>query len=368
MCNSYVNLSLKWRPKYFNDFIGHENIIKVLKNILLYKKIHNCYLFYGFHGVGKTSLARILSKSLNCVKGITEFFCGKCVNCISIDSNKSSDVIEIDAASRTKIEDIKELLDKIYYLPISMRYKIYIIDEVHMLSRYSFNYLLKILEEPPKHVKFILATTEINKIPDTILSRCMLFHLKSLTKSNIFNRIKYILYNEKIILDKDIINIISIRSNGSMRDALMFLDQLLILKKNNKIYLSDVYLILDIIDDKKIYLFIKYLFLKNKKIFFLLNKFNKLNINYDNLLDSLINKLHNLLLLILFPKYLIFLKKKSFHFLKFIKFLNLISLKDIKFYYKLFLLSKKNMFLSYNKNIIFEYYILRGFMYKNNFY
>ncbi len=367
MYYSHINLSLKWRPKYFKDFIGHNKIIEILLNSIKYKKISNCYLFYGHHGVGKTSLARIFSKSLNCINGIKKEFCGKCNNCINIDLCKASDVIEIDAASRTKIDDIKELLDKICYLPICMRYKIYIIDEIHMLSRYSFNYLLKIFEETPKHVKFILATTEINKIPDTILSRCILFHLKSLKKNEIFNRIKYILLKEKIIFNEDIINLVSIQCNGSMRDALMFLDQLIIINNKNNISLNDVYSVLDMVNDNLVFLLIKYLFLKNTRIFFLLNKINNLNVNYNNFLDSLINKLHIIYLLLIFPKYINFLKKKNKDLKKFLFFIDFINLKDIIYYYKLFLLGKKNIFLSYNKNIVFEFYVLRAFIYKNNY-
>ncbi len=362
---SKINLSLKWRPKFFKDFIGHNNIIEILINSLKYNKIHNCYLFYGSHGIGKTSLARIFSKSLNCIKGINYNFCGKCINCINIDLNKSSDVIEIDAASRTKIEDIKEIFDNINYLPIYMRYKIYIIDEVHMLSRYSFNFLLKILEEPPKHIKFILATTEINKIPDTILSRCISFYLKSLSEKNIIKRINYILYKEKIKLDINIIKIISLYSNGSMRDALNLLDQLLMLNINNNFSFNKIYSLLDIVDYKLILLFMKYLFEKNNKIFYLLNKLNNLDINYNNFLLILIENFHNILLLFLYPKYKYYLNK---YFIKIDYLINLkkkINLKDIIFYYKLFLLCKKNILIINNKRIIFEFYVIRAFIYNN---
>lgn len=362
---SKINLSLKWRPKFFKDFIGHSNIIEILINSLKYNKIHNCYLFYGSHGIGKTSLARVFSKSLNCNKGISYNFCGKCFNCINIDLSKSSDVIEIDAASRTKIEDIKEIFDNINYLPIYTRYKIYIIDEVHMLSRYSFNFLLKILEEPPKHIKFILATTEISKIPDTILSRCISFYLKSLNEKNIIKRINYILYKEKIKFNDNIIKIISLYSNGSMRDALNLLDQLLMLNLNNNLSFKKIYSLLDIIDYKLILLFMKYLFEKNNKIFYLLNKLNNLDINYNNFLLVLIENIHNILLLFLYPKYKYYLNK---YFIKINYLIDLkkrINLKYIIFYYKLFLLCKKNILIINNKRIIFEFYVIRAFIYKN---
>ncbi len=364
---SKINLALKWRPKYFKDFVGHNYIIKILINSLKFNKIHNCYLFYGSHGVGKTSLARVFAKSLNCIKGINYKFCGKCLNCLNIDLNKCSDVIEIDAASRTKIEDIKEILDKIYYLPITMRYKIYIIDEVHMLSRYSFNFLLKILEEPPKHVKFILATTEINKIPDTILSRCISFYLKSLNQNDIINRINYILYKENIVLNFNIIKIISFYSKGSMRDALNILDQLLILNLYDKISLKKIYSLLDIVDCKLVLLLMKYLFIKNKKIFYLLYKLNNLNINYINFLYILIENIHNLLFLFLYPKYLNYLDKYYININILLNFKKIINLKDIFFYYKLFLLCKKNILIIDDKKIIFEFYVIRGFIYNNKF-
>ncbi len=364
----FNSLSLKWRPKFFNDFVGHKFVIKILINSLKLNKIHNCYLFYGSYGVGKTSLARIFSKGLNCINGITNLFCGKCLNCLNIDLGKSCDVIEIDAASRTKVEDIKEILDKVYYLPISMRYKIYIIDEVHMLSRYSFNALLKILEETPNHVKFIFATTEINKIPDTILSRCMSFNLKPLSKIDIFNRLHYIINKEKIFISKNSINIISSYSKGSMRNALILLDQLILF--NNGFYISNnsVYLLLDIVHDKWIFLFMKYLFLKDNKIFYFLNKLNNLNINYYNFISSLLDKLYILLFLIIFPKNLNnlnkFYEKKSLSI--FIRFKKYILLNDLIFYYKIFLYCQEKILLYYNKKIIFDFYVLKSFIYKNN--
>ncbi len=360
-----LNLALKWRPKSFKDFVGNYGIIKVIKNSLKFNKIHNAYLFYGQQGIGKTSLARIFAKSLNCILGITLNPCCKCLNCLNIDICKAIDVIEIDAASRTKIEDTRNVLDSIYYLPIIMRYKVYIIDEVHMLSKYSFNALLKTLEESPKHVKFILATTELNKIPDTVLSRCICFNFKSLIFNDIKNRLKYIILKENINIEFYILKIIFNYSNGSMRNTLTLIDQLLMLNGNNVITLNDINLLLDLINDKWVFLLLKYLFVKNNKIFILLNKFFIRNINYDNLVSNLINKLHDLFILIILPDYIKILNYN----LKYINILNklkkLVCLNDINYYYKLFLLNRNNIFVSFNKRISFEFYIIKAFIYKN---
>ncbi len=362
----YNVLALKWRPKSFKDFVGHDNIVKILSNSLKLNKIYNSYLFYGPKGVGKTSLARLFSKSLNCINGITFHPCNVCVNCINISLGKATDVIEIDAASRTKIEDTRDILDKIYYLPISMRYKVYIIDEVHMLSRYSFNALLKTLEEPPKHIKFILATTELNKIPDTILSRCMSFYLKPLKNSDILNRLNYILSVEKILFDSYALKIISISSHGSMRDALVLVDQLLMLNGNNFISLKDVNIILDRIDEKFILLFLKFLFTKNiNKIFRLLNFFYIRNINYINLMDNIIDMLHNLYILNIFSfnNFNLNIPQNIFRILS--KLNLLISLKYIFYYYKLFLSFRNDLFISFNKKLSFDYFVICALSYKD---
>ncbi len=355
----YNILALKWRPKNFKDFIGHTSVVNILNNSLKLNKIYHSYLFYGPRGVGKTSLARLLSKSLNCILGITFYPCNNCINCININLGKSTDVVEIDAASRTKIEDTRDFLDKVHYLPITMRYKIYIIDEVHMLSRYSFNALLKTLEEPPKHIKFILATTELDKIPDTIISRCMCFYLKPLKNIDILNRLIYIMSCEKILFDYDALKIISLYSKGSMRDSLVLVDQLLMFSGKNIISLKDLNIVLDIIDDRLILLFLKFLFTKNiRNLFKLLNFFYIKNINYINLLDSIINMLHNLYILNIFPNdYSDF--DISDRILKNLFKINvLVSLNDLFFYYKLFLSYKNDMNKSYDKKISFDYFVV----------
>ncbi len=355
--------ALKWRPKNFNDFIGQNKVVSILKNSLKIKKIYNVYLFYGIQGIGKTSLARILAKSFNCINGITSNPCCICKFCLSIDSVKCVDVIEIDAASKTKIDDIKDVFDKVNYLPINMKYKVYIIDEVHMLSRYSFNSLLKVLEEPPEYSKFILATTEFHKIPDTILSRSMVFNLIPIKKYYIINRLKFILNKEKIFFSKNVLKIISIHCNGSMRDALMLTEQLFLLNGNNKILIKDVNKLLNILSDKWIFLFLKYLFLKNKKIFFLIEKFFFKNINYNIFILNLLKILFNLFLIKIFPEYILKIIKNKNYINILYKFKNILSLNDINFYYDIFLKCRKDISNSFNERFIFEFYIMKAFSY-----
>ena len=219
-------LATKWRPKLFSDLIGQEPIVTALVNSLDNKRLHHSYLFTGTRGVGKTTLARILAKCLNCeAKGITSNPCGECSSCISIDAGQFVDLYEVDAASRTKVEDTRELLENVQYMPTQGRYKIYLIDEVHMLSTHSFNALLKTLEEPPEHVKFVLATTDPQKIPSTILSRCLHFSLNRITPEVIKNQLEKVLENEQILYEEQATISISKIADGSMRDALSIAEQ-----------------------------------------------------------------------------------------------------------------------------------------------
>lgn len=197
---SYQVLARKWRPKTFSDVVGQTHILTALSNGLKENRLHHAYLFSGTRGVGKTSIARLFAKGLNCVHGVTAEPCGECEHCKAIEQGNFIDLIEIDAASRTKVEDTRELLDNVQYKPVQGRYKVYLIDEVHMLSRHSFNALLKTLEEPPEYVKFLLATTDPQKLPITILSRCMQFHLKALEQQQIAQHLEFILTQEKIPL------------------------------------------------------------------------------------------------------------------------------------------------------------------------
>jgi DNA polymerase-3 subunit gamma/tau len=222
---SYLVLARKWRPKNFADTVGQEHVLQALVNALESGRLHHAYLFAGTRGVGKTTIARILAKALNCDNGVTAEPCGECSACREIDEGRFVDLIEVDAASKTKVDDTRDLLDNVQYAPARGRYKVYLIDEVHMLSKSSFNALLKTLEEPPPHVKFLLATTDPQKLPVTVLSRCLQFNLTRLTPRLIQDRLAYICDAESIEFESTAIAMIARAADGSLRDALSLLDQ-----------------------------------------------------------------------------------------------------------------------------------------------
>ncbi|NIP72953.1 MAG: DNA polymerase III subunit gamma/tau [Gammaproteobacteria bacterium] len=222
---SYQVLARKWRPRNFQQMVGQEHVLRALVNALDHDRIHHAFLFTGTRGVGKTTLARILAKSLNCERGVGSSPCGECAACREIDEGRFVDLIEVDAASRTKVEDTRELLENVQYAPTRGRYKVYLVDEVHMLSDHSFNALLKTLEEPPPHVKFLLATTDPQKLPVTILSRCLQFNLKPLPAKLISGHLASILDQEAVGYDAAALAEIARAADGSMRDALSLLDQ-----------------------------------------------------------------------------------------------------------------------------------------------
>ncbi len=225
---SYLALARKWRPRTFAQLIGQDHVSQALINSLNQARLHHAYLFTGTRGVGKTSVARLLAKALNCERGITSEPCLQCDACIAIEQGCFIDLIEIDAASKTRIEDTRELLENVQYASNTGRFKIYLIDEVHMLSQHSFNALLKTLEEPPSHVKFLLATTDPQKLPITVLSRCLQFNLKHLVPDVICKQLQTILKAEKREFAEDALMILAQAARGSMRDALSILDQTLV--------------------------------------------------------------------------------------------------------------------------------------------
>jgi DNA polymerase-3 subunit gamma/tau len=224
---SYIVLARKWRPKKFAEMVGQEHVLRALGHALDSGKVHHAFLFTGTRGVGKTTVARILAKSLNCEVGVSSNPCGVCAACREIDEGRFVDLIEVDAASRTKVDDTREMLDNVQYAPTRGRYKVYLIDEVHMLSNHSFNALLKTFEEPPPHVKFLLATTDPQKLPVTVLSRCLQFSLKRLSAALIGERLKYIAAAEQLAFEPAALALLARAAEGSMRDALSLLDQLI---------------------------------------------------------------------------------------------------------------------------------------------
>ena len=227
MTESYTALARKWRPRTFGQLVGQDHVRRALVNALETGRIHHAFLFTGTRGVGKTTIARILAKCLNCERGVTPEPCGECASCREIDAGRFIDLIEVDAASRTKVDDTRELLDNVQYAPTRGRYKVYLIDEVHMLSTHSFNALLKTLEEPPPHVKFLLATTDPQKLPVTVLSRCLQFNLKRIPSAQIAEHLRAILEREGIGFEPAGLSLLAQAADGSLRDALSLLDQLI---------------------------------------------------------------------------------------------------------------------------------------------
>jgi len=249
---SYQVLARKWRPRIFREMVGQEHVLQALINALDHNRLHHAYLFTGTRGVGKTTIARILAKCLNCETGVSSEPCGTCSACREIAEGRFVDLIEVDAASRTKVEDTRELLENVQYAPSRGRYKVYLIDEVHMLSNSSFNALLKTLEEPPPHVKFLLATTDPQKLPMTILSRCLQFNLKNMTPERIVNHLKFVLEQEVIPFEESALWLLGRAADGSMRDALSLTDQS-ISYGSGKITQAEVAAMLGTLDQAAVY-------------------------------------------------------------------------------------------------------------------
>ncbi len=252
MSKPYLALARRWRPGNFTQVIGQKFVVEALKRALDTQKLHHAFLFTGTRGVGKTTLARLLAKALNCETGITATPCNQCAACLAIDQGQFMDVLEIDAASRTKVEETRELLDNVTFMPSLGRFKVYIIDEVHMLSTHSFNALLKTLEEPPHYVKFVLATTDPQKLPQTIISRCLQFRLQPLSAENIAQQLEHILQAEKITYEKESVVLIARAAQGSMRDGLSILEQALALSQAESLTNQSCELLLGLVPEKAV--------------------------------------------------------------------------------------------------------------------
>ncbi|WP_426445483.1 DNA polymerase III subunit gamma/tau [Siccibacter colletis] len=298
---SYQVLARKWRPQTFADVVGQEHVLTALANGLSLGRIHHAYLFSGTRGVGKTSIARLLAKGLNCETGITATPCGVCDNCREIEQGRFVDLIEIDAASRTKVEDTRDLLDNVQYAPARGRFKVYLIDEVHMLSRHSFNALLKTLEEPPAHVKFLLATTDPQKLPVTILSRCLQFHLKALEPDQIRAQLEHVLGQENIGYDTRALQLLARAADGSLRDALSLTDQA-IASGDGQVSTQAVSEMLGTLDDDQALSLVEALVhADGERVMALLNEAAGRGIEWEALLVEMLGLLHRIAMVQLTP-------------------------------------------------------------------
>ncbi|MBS0054279.1 DNA polymerase III subunit gamma/tau [Yersinia sp. Marseille-Q3913] len=301
---SYQALARKWRPQTFADVVGQQHVLTALANSLSLGRIHHAYLFSGTRGVGKTSIARLLAKGLNCETGITATPCGTCANCLEIEQGRFVDLIEIDAASRTKVEDTRELLDNVQYAPARGRFKVYLIDEVHMLSRHSFNALLKTLEEPPAHVKFLLATTDPQKLPVTILSRCLQFHLKVIDVEVIRTLLEKILQVEQISSDARALQLLARAADGSMRDALSLTDQAIAMG-DGSITTATVSQMLGTLDDEQPLAIIEALVSADgARVMAQVEQAASRGVDWENLLVETLSLLHRIAMVQLLPSML----------------------------------------------------------------
>lgn len=291
----YISLYRKYRPKTFSDVVGQEVVVKILKNSILNNKISHAYIFSGPRGTGKTSIAKIFSKAVNCLNTTDGDLCNNCENCLQ-NIDEEIDIIEIDAASNNGVDEIREIRNNVKLMPVHLKYKVYIIDEVHMLSTSAFNALLKTLEEPPKHVIFILATTEFNKIPATVISRCQKFDFKKITNKQIEDRLKYILKQEKKSLNGEVISLIAKLSDGGLRDAINMLDQVISLEKEN-VTVDDVYNLIGDISEKNIIILLENIVSGNiKETLKNINEYYEEGKNFINICERLQLLIRNIII------------------------------------------------------------------------
>ena len=358
---SYQVLARKWRPKTFADVVGQEHIITALANGLKDNRLHQAYLFSGTRGVGKTSIARLFAKGLNCVHGVTATPCGECENCKAIEQGNFIDLIEIDAASRTKVEDTRELLDNVQYKPVVGRFKVYLIDEVHMLSRHSFNALLKTLEEPPEYVKFLLATTDPQKLPVTILSRCLQFHLKALDETQISQHLARILTQENIPFEEPALVKLAKAAQGSIRDSLSLTDQAIAMG-DRQVTNSVVSNMLGLLDDNYSVDILYALHQGNGELLMrTLQRVADAAGDWDKLLGECAEKLHQIALMQLLPQ------KSSDDNEHFSFLAKHISPEDVQFFYQVIVSGRKDLSNAPNRRIGTEMTLLRALAFHPKF-
>ncbi len=349
-------LALKWRPRDFHEVVGQPHVVKALTNGLDNNRLHHAFLFTGTRGVGKTTLARIFAKSLNCERGVSSEPCGECSICQEVDQGNFVDLIEIDAASRTKVEDTREILDNVQYAPTRGRYKIYLIDEVHMLSNSSFNALLKTLEEPPAHVKFLLATTDPQKLPVTVLSRCLRLQLKKIDVPTIEKQLTLILKAEDVVFEPQAVTLIAQAGEGSMRDALSILDQA-IAYTNSNITAAAIRDMLGLIDDQHINHLLNALATRNtSEVLAVSQRLEAFGLDYHALLEDLITAFHRLTLLQINPDMMAYdIEDRELY----LALKDQFSAEDLQLFYQVALHGRRDLHLHPNAGLGFEMTLLR---------
>ncbi|MFM2589310.1 DNA polymerase III subunit gamma/tau [Vibrio sp. TBV020] len=353
---SYLALARKWRPAKFNQVVGQAHVLTALENALAQNRLHHAYLFSGTRGVGKTTIGRLFAKGLNCETGITANPCGTCDTCREIDEGRFVDLLEIDAASRTKVEDTRELLDNVQYKPARGRFKVYLIDEVHMLSRHSFNALLKTLEEPPEYVKFLLATTDPQKLPVTILSRCLQFHLKPISVDNIHEQLDHILKEEQVSSEARALGMISHAADGSMRDALSLTDQAIALG-NGQVLTDNVAHMLGTLDtDQALHLLEAISTKQAQTAMECISSLAQNGVEWDGLLQQLATQLHRLAMYQALPATL----DQSQPDAEKVELLSRsLSPQDVQLYYQIALKGREDLPLAPSERVGLEMVVLR---------
>lgn len=353
---SYLVLARKWRPKNFDEIVGQDHVVRTLEHALDNARLHHAYLFSGTRGVGKTTLARILAKALNCEQGISSRPCNECGTCNEIDEGRFIDLIEVDAASKTKVEDTRALLDNVPYRATSGRFKVYLIDEIHMLSGHSFNALLKTLEEPPDHVKFLMATTDPQKLPVTILSRCIQFNLRAMESKEISTQMTKILQHEDIEFEDEALHSIARLSHGSMRDGLSILDQA-ISYTHAKLDEAPVREMLGMLSQEFLFeLLFAVARQKPDRMLEIAAKMSEQSINFESALDDMLLKLHELSLLKIAPR-IVSERASNINELKQLE--SELSKEEIQLYYQIGLIGKRDLPLAPNPRTGFEMVLMR---------
>jgi DNA polymerase III subunit gamma/tau len=358
---SYQVLARKWRPRIFREMVGQEHVLQALINALDHNRLHHAYLFTGTRGVGKTTIARILAKCLNCETGVSSEPCGQCSSCREIAEGRFVDLIEVDAASRTKVEDTRELLENVQYAPTRGRYKVYLIDEVHMLSNSSFNALLKTLEEPPPHVKFLLATTDPQKLPMTILSRCLQFNLKNMTPERIVNHLKFVLEQEMVPFEEPALWHLGRAADGSMRDAMSLTDQAISFG-SGKITDLEVSAMLGTIDQASVQNLMQALIdLDGKKLLQVVADMSEHSPDYAAALAELLSTLHRIAIAQALPEAL---DNSQGDREKILHWAQALPAEDVQLFYQTALLGRRDLPLAPDPRAGFEMVLLRMLAFK----